>query len=33
MPAQTIYHRMKGLNARMAANYKRGFGLTRVGHE
>ena len=30
MPAQTIYHRMKGLNARMMANYKRGFGPTRV---
>ncbi|WKZ35126.1 MAG: nitroreductase family deazaflavin-dependent oxidoreductase [Anaerolineales bacterium] len=30
MPAQTIYHRMKGLNTRMMANYKRGFGPTRV---
>ena len=30
MPTQTIYHRMKGLNARMMANYKRGFGPTRV---
>lgn len=30
MPAQTIYHRMKGLNARMAANYRRGFGPTRL---
>lgn len=30
MPAQTIYHRMKGLNARMMANYKRGFGPVRV---
>jgi len=30
MPGKTIYHRMKGLNARMAANYKRGFGPTRV---
>jgi deazaflavin-dependent oxidoreductase (nitroreductase family) len=30
MPAKTIYHRMKGLNARMLANYKRGFGPTRV---
>ena len=30
MPAKTIYHRMKGLNARMMENYKRGFGPTRV---
>jgi deazaflavin-dependent oxidoreductase (nitroreductase family) len=30
MPAKTIYHRMKFLNARMAANYKRGIGPTRV---
>ena len=30
MPAKTIYHRMKGLNARMMANYKRGFGPRRV---
>lgn len=30
MPAKTIYHRMKGLNARILANYKRGFGPTRV---
>ena len=30
MSPSTIYHRMKGLNARMAANYKRGFGPTRV---
>lgn len=30
MPAKTIYHRMKGLNARMMANYKRGLGPTRV---
>jgi deazaflavin-dependent oxidoreductase (nitroreductase family) len=30
MPAKTIYHRMKGFNARMLANYKRGFGPTRV---
>ena len=30
MPAKTIYHRMKGLNARMVANYKRGFGPRRV---
>lgn len=30
MPAKTIYHHMKGLNARMAANYKRGFGPARV---
>lgn len=26
----TIYHRMKSLNARMAANYRRGFGPRRV---
>ena len=26
----TIYHRLKGLNTRMVANYKRGFGPTRV---
>jgi deazaflavin-dependent oxidoreductase (nitroreductase family) len=30
MPSPTIYHRMKNLNARMMANYKRGFGPTRV---
>lgn len=30
MPTKTIYHRMKGLNTRMMANYKRGFGPTRV---
>jgi len=30
MPAQTIYHRMRALNARMMANYKRGVGPTRV---
>jgi len=30
MPAKTIYHRMKGLNARMVANYQRGFGPARV---
>lgn len=30
MSTKTIYHRMKGLNARMAANYQRGFGPTRV---
>ena len=30
MPAPTIYHRMKRLNARMAANYRRGFGPTRM---
>ncbi len=30
MPEKTIYHRMKSLNARMAANYKRGFGPTRI---
>ncbi len=27
---KTIYHRMKALNARMAANYQRGFGPRRV---
>jgi deazaflavin-dependent oxidoreductase (nitroreductase family) len=27
---KTIYHRMKGLNARMMANYRHGFGPTRV---
>lgn len=30
MPVQTIYHRMKRLNVRMMANYKRGIGPTRV---
>ncbi len=30
MSPRTIYHRMKGLNKRMMANYKRGFGPTRV---
>lgn len=30
MPPMTIYHRMKGLNTRMVANYKRGFGPRRV---
>ncbi len=30
MPAKTIYHRMKALNTRMMANYKRGIGPTRV---
>jgi deazaflavin-dependent oxidoreductase (nitroreductase family) len=30
MPAKTIYHRMKALNSRMAANYKRGIGPTRI---
>ena len=30
MPPQTIYHRMKALNARMAANYRRGIGPTGV---
>jgi deazaflavin-dependent oxidoreductase (nitroreductase family) len=30
MPQKTIYHRMKGLNARMMANYRRGLGPTRV---
>jgi deazaflavin-dependent oxidoreductase (nitroreductase family) len=27
---ETIYHRMKSLNARMAANYRRGIGPTRI---
>ena len=30
MPVKTIYHRMKGLNARMMANYKHGYGPARV---
>ena len=30
MRGKSIYHRMKSLNARMAANYKRGFGPRRV---
>jgi deazaflavin-dependent oxidoreductase (nitroreductase family) len=30
MPAQTIYHRIRALNARMAENYRRGFGPTRL---
>jgi deazaflavin-dependent oxidoreductase (nitroreductase family) len=30
MPPKTIYHRMKSLNARMAANYRRGIGPTRM---
>jgi deazaflavin-dependent oxidoreductase (nitroreductase family) len=30
MPSKTIYHRMRFLNARMAANYRRGFGPRRV---
>ncbi len=30
MPGKTIYHRMKSLNTRMAANYRRGFGPRRV---
>ncbi len=30
MPAKTIYHRMRALNRRMAANYRRGFGPTRA---
>lgn len=30
MPPKTIYHRMKALNARMVANYRRGIGPTRV---
>jgi deazaflavin-dependent oxidoreductase (nitroreductase family) len=29
-PTHTIYHWMRGLNARMAANYRRGFGPTGV---
>ncbi len=28
--SKTIYHRMKSLNARMMANYQRGFGPTKV---
>lgn len=30
MSPKTIYHRMKALNARMVANYRRGIGPTRV---
>ena len=30
MENKTIYHRMRALNKRMAANYKRGIGPTRV---
>jgi deazaflavin-dependent oxidoreductase (nitroreductase family) len=30
MPGKTIYHRMKALNAFMAANYRRGFGPTHM---
>ena len=30
MSTKTIYHRIKALNARMAANYRRGFGPTRM---
>ena len=30
MPAKTLYHRMRVLNTRMIANYRRGFGPTRV---
>ena len=30
MPAKAVYHRMKSLNARVAANYKRGFGPSRA---
>lgn len=30
MPKKTLYHRMKALNARMTANYRRGFGPTRA---
>lgn len=30
MLGNTIYHRMKSLNTRMAANYKRGFGPRRI---
>jgi len=30
MPPKTIYHHMKPLNAQMAANYKRGFGPSRI---
>lgn len=30
MTTKTIYHHMKGLNTRMSANYRRGFGPRRV---
>ena len=30
MASKTIYHRMKSFNARMAANYRRGIGPTRI---
>jgi deazaflavin-dependent oxidoreductase (nitroreductase family) len=30
MPPKTIYHHMRSLNARMAANYRRGIGPRRV---
>lgn len=30
MTSKTIYHRLKGLNARMASNYRRGIGPTRI---
>ena len=30
MPPKTIYHAMRGLNARMAANTKRGIGPTHI---
>ena len=30
MPGKTIYHRMKGLNTHLAANYKRVIGPTRI---
>jgi hypothetical protein len=30
MPEKIIYHRMEGLNTRMAANCQRGFGPTRL---
>jgi deazaflavin-dependent oxidoreductase (nitroreductase family) len=30
MPTSTIYHRIKSLNARMAANYRRGLGPKRI---
>lgn len=40
LSSQTIYHRMRSFNARMAANYKRGFGplgivllLTTIGRK
>ena len=30
MPPKILYHAMRGLNARMAANYKRGIGPTSI---